>query len=318
MSQPAVPSAPPQAKSLPWPQLLLVAATVIWGSSFLVMKQAVDGMPVFFLLAVRFTGAAAALGLAFWRKWRLLDAAALRGGALLGTLMFAAYTLQTYGLNGLGALEGTTPGKNAFFTAVYCILVPFLGWLLFHRRPDRFHIAAACLCTAGVGLVSLGDGLTLVGGDLLTLLGSVAFALHILAVPRRAARSDIILLTILQFLTMAVLSWAAVLLTHQLPQRSLPAADLWRLGYLALAASCLAMLFQNLGQAHTPPATAAVLLSLEAPFGVLFSVLFGDERPTAAMYGGFALILFAIVLSETKLSFLRRSRPREKKPKIRG
>ena len=68
--------------------------------------------------------------------------------------------------------------------------------------------------------------------------------------------------------------------------------------------AALALRFQNIGQAHTPPAAAAVLLSLEAPFGVLFSVLFGSERPTVAMYTGFAVIFFAIILSETKLSFL--------------
>ncbi len=115
------------SKSLPWPQLLLVAATLIWGSSFLVMKQAVDTLPVFTLLALRFTVAAALLGVVFWKKWRLLTKKVLAQGAVIGTLIFLAYVLQTYGLSGLGAWEGTTPGKNAFLTAVYCVLVPFFA-----------------------------------------------------------------------------------------------------------------------------------------------------------------------------------------------
>ncbi len=290
-----------------WPQLMMVAATVIWGSSFLIMKQAVDGLPVFYLLAVRFTLGAGLLALVFCKRWKKLDKATLKGGCVLGVLMELAYIFQTYGLNGLGPLRGTTPGKNAFFTGIYCVLVPFLAWLLFRKRPDLYNVAAALFCVAGIGLVSLGGEIGMVGGDVLTMLGGVMFALHILAVPRYAERSDVILLTILQFATMAVLSWLGVLLTGQ-PITAIPLDNWLRIGYLAVFATALALLFQNIGQAHTPPAAAALLLSLEAPFGVLFSVLFGSERPTGAMYCGFALIFFAIIVSETKLSFLPRKK----------
>ncbi len=287
-----------------WPQLLIVCATVIWGSSFLIMKQTVDGVPVFCLLAFRFTSAGALLSLVFWKKWRLLDRETLMGGAVLGTLEFLGYAFQTYGLSGLGSWEGTTPGKNAFLTATYCVLVPFLSWLLTRKRPDRYNVAAAALCLIGIGLVSLTSEFTVVGGDILTLVCGVAFSLHILAVPHYAEKCDVLLLTVLQFLFMALWSWVGIFIAGE-TLTALPAGDdLLRLGYLSLCATALAMLFQNMGQAKTPAATGAVLLSLEAPFGVLFSVLFGGERPTGRMYLGFALIFFAVILSETKLSFL--------------
>ncbi len=297
-----------QTKTKIWPQLLMVAATVIWGTSFLIMKQAVDGLPVFYLLAVRFTLGSGLLAVIFCRRWKNLDRAALKGGAVLGLLMEGAYIFQTYGLSGLGPLQGTTPGKNAFFTGIYCVLVPFFSWLLFRKRPDLYNVAAALFCMAGIGLVSLGGETGLVGGDVLTMLGGAMFALHILAVPRYAQRSDVVLLTVLQFATMAALSWLGMLVAGQ-SAVPIPLDNWARIAYLAAFATALAMLFQNVGQANTPPAAAAVLLSLEAPFGVLFSVLFGDERPTPAMYAGFAIIFFAIILSETKLSFL----PRRKK-----
>ena len=286
-----------------WPQLMMVAATVIWGSSFLLMSQAVDDIPVFYLLAVRFSLGTAVLALVFWKRWKKLDWTAVKGGVILGVLMEAAYIFQTYGLKGLGSWQGTTPGKNAFFTGIYCILVPFFVWLLFKKRPDLYNVAAALLCISGIGLVSLGGTFGLVGGDCLTMLGGVMFALHIIMVPRCAEKSDVILLTVLQFATMAVLSWLGMLLTGQ-PMVAIATDDWLRIGFLAVFATALAMLFQNVGQAHTAPATAAVLLSLEAPFGVLFSVLFGTERPTVAMYCGFTLIFFAILVSETKLSFI--------------
>lgn len=297
-----------QSKKQIWPQLMMVAATVIWGSSFLFMKQSVDNIPVFFLLAVRFTLATGLLAVIFWKHWRKLDKATLLGGAVLGVLMEAAYIFQTYGLKDLGPWQGTTPGKNAFFTGIYCILVPFFAWALFKKRPDRYNVAAALLCVGGIGLVSLGGTTGMVGGDVLTIFGGVMFALHILAVPRYAQKADVILLTILQFATMAALSWVGVLCAGETLALSAVPSGVWiRILYLAVFATALAMLFQNIGQAHTAPAAAALLLSLEAPFGVLFSVLFGDERPTTAMYCGFALIFFAIVVSETKLSFLPRS-----------
>lgn len=296
---------PTHSKTPLWPQLLMVAATLIWGSSFLVMKQAVDGLPVCYLLAVRFSLGAALLALVFWKRWKKLDKATLLGGGVLGLLMGAAYLFQTYGLNGLGSWQGTTPGKNAFFTAIYCILVPFLAWLFFRVRPDLYNVAAALLCVGGIGLVSLSGTEAIVGGDILTMLGGLMFALHILAVPRYAQKCDVILLTILQFASMALMFWLGVLVTGEIPPHgAIAGGDLLRIAYLAVFATALALLFQNLGQAHTPPATAAVLLSLEAPFGVLFSVLFGDERPTPAMYCGFALIFCAIIVSETKLAFL--------------
>ncbi len=297
-----------------WPQLLMVTATVIWGSSFLIMKQSVDNIPVFFLLAVRFTMGAGLLALVFFKRWKRMDLATLKGGIVLGILMECAYVFQTLGLATTSLWQGTTPGKNAFFTAIYCVLVPFFAWLFFHKKPDIYNVAAAFVCVAGIGLVSLSGASSIVGGDILTMLGGVMFALHILAVPRYTKRCDVILLTVLQFATMGALSWFGVLCTGDVPTGGIPGGVWLRIVYLAVFSTAMALLFQNIGQAHTPPATAAVLLSLEAPFGVLFSVLFGPERPTAAMYCGFALIFCAIILSETKLSFL----PRRKKVEKRG
>ena len=99
----------------------LFAAALIWGSSFFVMKDAVSGVPVFLLLAFRFTVGCALLSVIFWKKWRLCNKRLLLHGAVVGVLLFAAYTAQTYGL------KETTPGKNAFLTAVYCVLVPFVN-----------------------------------------------------------------------------------------------------------------------------------------------------------------------------------------------
>jgi drug/metabolite transporter (DMT)-like permease len=203
-------------------------------------------------------------------------------------------------------LMDTTPGKNAFFTAVYCVLVPFLYWAVDRRRPTRYNVLAAVLCVAGIGLVSWDGGFALSLGDFLTLCGGLLYAVHIVAVSKFSQGRDIFLLTVIQFAATAACCWAGTLITGGFPAEGLPPRAWAVLLYLAIAATTLALLFQNVGQKYTDPSSAAVLLALEAPFGVAFSVLFAGEAPTPLMYLGFFLIFVAVVCSETEFSFLRK------------
>ena len=284
---------------------LIVLATIIWGSSFVVMKSSVDVLPTFWLLAIRFSFAAIVLAVVFWKRWRLLDRQYLVGGTVMGFCLFVAYAFQTFGL------EQTTSGKNAFFTAVYCVIVPFLYWAIAGRRPDKFNILAAFLCIAGIALVSVtGSNASAFNmGDVLTLIGGFFFAAHIVAVAKYSEGRDIFILTTLQFASFALFSWIGVLITRPaLTPGVFDQSLIFSLAYLVIFASCGALLFQNIGQKYTAPSTAAVLLSLEAPFGVFFSILFANERPTPLMFVGFALIFLAVVCSETKFSFLRKKK----------
>ena len=110
---------------------MLFAAAFIWGSSFFIMKDALDALPVQYLLAIRFTTGAVLLGLLCWKKWKTFTPDYLWRGAVIGGFLWLAYSVQTYGL----AL--TTPSKNAFLTAVYCVIVPFLYWAFARVKPDR-------------------------------------------------------------------------------------------------------------------------------------------------------------------------------------
>ena len=284
---------------------LIVLATIIWGSSFVVMKSSVDVLPTFWLLAIRFTFSALVLAVVFIKRWKVLDRQYLIGGTVMGFCLFVAYAFQTFGL------EQTTSGKNAFFTAVYCVIVPFLYWAIAKRRPDKFNILAAFLCIAGIALVSVtGSNATAFNmGDVLTLIGGFFFAAHIVAVAKYSEGRDIFILTTLQFASFALFSWIGVLITRPaLTPGVFDQSLIFSLAYLVIFASCGALLFQNIGQKYTAPSTAAVLLSLEAPFGVFFSILFANERPTPLMFVGFALIFLAVVCSETKFSFLRKKK----------
>ncbi len=280
-------------------RLALLTAAVIWGSSFIVMKDAVADVPVFQLLAIRFTLAGLLLALLFHKRLMQSEKSILRHGAICGVLLLSAYAAQTFGL------MTTTPGTNAFLTAVYCVMVPFMSWGFFRKRPTTYNWAAAVLCILGIGLISLSEDLTIGAGEALTLLSGVFYALHIMALSRFGKSDDPIALTIVQFAVVAALSWICTLLTER--GTALPAPSIWpQLLYLTIFATAATLVLQSVGQSLTPPSQSAILLSLESVFGVFFSVLLGRESLTLRLGFGFALIFISVIISETQLSFLRR------------
>ena len=125
------------------PQLALFAAAIIWGSSFFLMKRVVAVFPTFYLLALRFTIAAAQLASIFHKRVAQLKPKHLKAGFVIAATFCLAYAFQTIGL------RGTTPAKNSFLSAVYCVFVPFLSWAIEKKRPDRANIVAVFLCIAG-------------------------------------------------------------------------------------------------------------------------------------------------------------------------
>ena len=282
---------------------MLFAAALIWGTSFFIMKNTLDVMPVCSLLAIRFTAGAALLSLVCWNKWKDFTADYLWRGAIVGAFLFLAYLIQTFGL------ERTTPSKNAFLTAVYCVMVPFFYWAVMGRRPDRYNLLAAVLCVTGVGLVSLNGDLTVNLGDALTLVAACFYAAHIIAVEKTSQGKDIYLLTVFQFAFAGLYAWVGSLLFETFPLQAMadPAVFL-PLAYLCVMATTVALLFQNVGQIWSDPASASIILSLESVFGVFFSVVCYGDRVTAPMALGFVCIFVAVVCSETKFSFLRKTK----------
>lgn len=280
-------------------RLALLTAAVIWGSSFIVMKDTVDHIPVFQLLAIRFTLAGILLALLFRKRLMTSGKQLLSHGAVCGVLLLSAYATQTFGL------MTTTPGTNAFLTAVYCVMVPFMAWGFHRKRPTSYNWVAAVLCIAGIGLISLSGDLSIGLGEGLTLLSGVFYALHIMALSHFGERDDPVALTIVQFAVVALLSWAATLLTER--GAAFPAPAVWpQLLYLTVFATAATLVLQSVGQSLTPPSQSAILLSLESVFGVLFSVMLGKESLTLQLCCGFALIFVSVIISETQLAFLRR------------
>ncbi len=272
-------------------RLLLLLTAMLWGFSFVVMKDASDVLPVFLLLALRFSVAFVVLALVFFKKLQTVTRTDLLFSAAVALSIFLAYVFQTYGLT------DTTPGKNAFLTAVYCVLVPFLSWITDRKRPALRNVLAAVLCFVGIALLSFDGNLSLRLGDGLTLVGGFFYAVQIVLLARVCRKCDPCLVTVLQFGFSAVFCWLGVAFTGEsFPAFSAPLAG--QVLFLALFATAAAFLMQNIGQKYTSSAAAALLLSLESVFGVFFSVLLGYETPTPRLYAGFAVIFLSVLLNE--------------------
>lgn len=280
--------------------LMLFSASIIWGSSFVVMKNTVDFFTPGTLLFVRFTLASLFLTIMFFKQIKIYPKNKIFGGIITGFCVFIAYYVQTIGLS------YTTPGKNAFLTAIYCAIVPFLIWIFYKKRPDFYHFIAAFMCIAGIGLISLDDTLTINIGDLLTICGGFLYAIHILLIKKYSLEVDGGAFSAIQFYGAAILALIVSLIFEDLTIITMIKPKIFfQIFYLAFFATSLCMVFQTKGQQTTSECNASLILSLESVFGVLFSVIFYGEVLTLKIFIGFVLIFIAIVTSETKLSFLK-------------
>jgi len=276
----------------------LFGAALIWGSSFFVVKNSMNVMTPHILLGFRFTIGCILLSIIFHKKLKELNRDYFIKGAIIGFFLFLGYSLQTIGIT------DTTPGKNAFLSAIYCVIVPFFFWFVNKSKPDIYNFLAAIICIAGIGLVSLNGDFSINTGDAFTLLGGIAYAAHMVSVAKFSSDKDPVLITILQFGFAAIFSWIVAFLFEDMP-RVWSVNTITGLLYLAVFATALAILLQNIGQKNTDPSAAAIILSLESVFGVLFSVIFYGEEISLRLFVGFLLIFAAIIISETKLSFLK-------------
>lgn len=282
----------------------LFGAAIIWGSSFLVVKNSMDVMQPHVLLAIRFTLGCLLLSIIFHKRLKKLNKDYFFKGGVIGLFLFLGYSLQTVGIT------DTSPGKNAFLTAIYCVIVPFLFWAVDKKKPDIYNVVAAFTSILGIGLVSLTKSFTVGMGDSLTLLSGFAYAAHLIAVSKFGKEKDPILLTILQFGYAAAFSWIIVLLFDDFPT-TWTMDTIFGVLYLSVFATAVAILLQNVGQKYSKPAPAAIILSLESVFGALFSAIFYHENITPRLFIGFVFIFIAVIISETKLNFLNGNKKRD-------
>jgi drug/metabolite transporter (DMT)-like permease len=281
--------------------LALLFCTAVWGTTFVVVKDALAHASVFVFLALRFTLAAALLAgpsrAALVREGR----PALRAGAALGVLLFAGYAFQTLGL------QRTSASNAGLITGAGVVLVPLMQGLLFRRRIGAWSWSGAVVALVGIYFLTIpaGGGVgALRAGDALVGACAVAFALHVLYVGRFRAGHSTRALNAVQVTVTAALAAAFVPAAHlaglERARLSLTPGLAAALAVTAVGATALAFTLQVWAQRHTTPTRAAILFSMEPVFAVATSAwLLGERLGVRALLGG-SLVLAGIVISEIK------------------
>ena len=274
----------------------MILTTIIWGSAFVVMKNSVDVIPPTYLLALRFTLAAIGLGILFFPLVRRPTRSDFKCGAVLGFRLFGSYFFQTYGL------KYTTASKNAFITTLYVILVPFINWGINRLRPGKNNLFAAVAAVIGLALITLEGDLGVNRGDVLTLICSISFSLHMVFIARYTKDHDPTLMTFFQMAVSAALCWLVAPVLEGGFSFSVLGDPSIAMGilYLAFFSSMLGFLLQTVGQKYLSANTSSILLSFESVFGLVFAVIFLDDPLTARLLLGCALMFGAVILSEYK------------------
>lgn len=277
----------------------LMITAIIWGSGFVASAVSLEHYTPYQILAGRFLIGTLILCLVFYKKLRYIKKSTLLKGTILGLFLYIAFALQTVGL------QYTTPSKNAFLTAVNVVIVPFIGFLLYKRKIDLFELGGAILALVGIAVLSLKLSTGINIGDLLTLCCAVGFAFHIFYTAKFVKDEDAVLLTIIQMVTAAVIGWIVVGFKGE-TSFSLESEGLLPLLYLGVFSTTIAYLLQTVAQKFITETKAAIILSTESFWGTAFSVVILSEVLTTKMIIGAILILGAILLSETKFSFIKK------------
>jgi drug/metabolite transporter (DMT)-like permease len=285
------------------PILALVGVTAIWGVTFVQVQDALELYPLFAFLAVRFAISTVALAPFAWRPLKVLPREGILAGIGVGTLLGAAYALQTAGL------ELTTVSSTGFITGLYVVFTPFIALAVHGTAVSRALWAGVALAVLGLALLNGAPGGSATG-NALVLASALAAALQIVALERYAPRYDPRALTFLQMATSLV---AFLVIAVALGQVELPrGATVWAaLLVTGLFAGALGFLVATWVQARTTAARAALVFTLEAPFAALAGVLLADEVLGWPGWLGCAVMMTGILLAEpAAATALRRLIPR--------
>jgi drug/metabolite transporter (DMT)-like permease len=277
--------------------LALAAVSLVWGSTFILVKEALPDVSPLLFVAFRFALAAGALMLLFRNRHspsHVSRAEELRGGFFVGLCLFGGYATQTIGL------KYTSATKAGFLTCLYIVLVPVLSAVLFRKVPRTSEVLGIGAAAAGMALMTLPPGRFTIGpGDLLILACALLYAVHLVVLGHYSQSIGFTRLSLYQIATVAVLAGATCWWVET-PRIRWTLPVLAALGITSLLATALAFSVQTWAQQHTTPSRAALIFSLESVFAWLTAyALAGEVLSPRAMLGA-ACILGGILLVELK------------------
>lgn len=273
--------------------ILLGITALVWGGGFVGVQKSLETITPFYMITARFAIAGVMLIIVFWKKLKTINKSDLIAGIIAGSFLFLGFAFQT-----IGALY-LSVGKLAFLTALNVLIVPFLVYIVYKERIKSYNIVASLVAIVGFGFLNLTKniGFNIGIGEILGILGAVAFAAHITALGHYSKNGDSIVLAIIQMIVCCILGFICALLFEQ-PPAEITAKMSMPILYLGVFSTFVAFLFQTIGQKYTSSSRAALILSTESVFGIIFSVIILKDIITINTIIGAILIFGSVILSE--------------------
>lgn len=278
------------------PTAMLVGVTVVWGWTFLIVKDAVASYPVADFLALRFMLATVLLVPLTLRRF---SRQSLTAGAIIGIPLACAYLFQTLGL------VSTSAANAGLLTGLFVIFTPFFDRLLYHTRLAPMTVTSAVIGLAGTALLTTGGGASFGLGDALEVLTAVALGVHTVILSRRSSGYPP---EQLAFGQMALAAAAFFVLAAATGRGGfpMPSAQVWIAVLITGAvASALAFWIQTFVQQRLPPSRAAIILLAEPAFATAFAVWLGGEHLGPLQWAGAGLIFVSLISHEIWLTTRR-------------
>lgn len=271
--------------------LILLLITLIWGSTFVIVKNVLSSISPMFFQGYRFAFASLVLVPFLWKNIRSFDKTTIKHGIILGIYLGVGFGLQTVGL------QYTSASKSAFLTGMMVVLTPIFQLLLERRRPTRGNVIGIVLVTIGLFLLTAPTGSAFNIGDLMTIGCAIIFAVYIVYLDiytKDAFRPENVFY---QLLTTSALGFIGALIIEE-PIFTAESSVLIAIVYLGLFASAIATFLQSKFQRDTTPTRAAIIFAMEPVVASIFAYFILQEVFTLPSLIGAASILSGLLVSE--------------------
>lgn len=272
----------------------LLVVAMIWGGGFVASDLALESFTPFQIMAMRFLMATIFMFILCFRNIKTITKSELKAGFFLGIFLFLGFAFQTIGL------RFTTPAKNAFLTATNVVFVPLIAFIIYKKKVSKQGLFGVLMAIVGAGVLSLQSNFSLGLGDGLTLLCAISFAFQIFLTGEYVGKNRVTVLNLIQMLTAFVFSFIGMFISGDVMPVAVSSDSIYSVLYLGLASTTLAFFLQTISQKVVDETKSAIIMSMEAVFGALFSIIILKEMFSTRMVIGCVLILSAVLVSELR------------------
>lgn len=275
-------------KQIAYGDLMMLAATMIFGAMTIFSKQILAELEVFNMVALRFLIAFAACIAVFHKRYRSLDMETFLHSGVLGTFLFISYLCMVLGC------KYTTASNAGFMMSLVAFFTPLITLVQEHVVPGRSQIASIVITLVGVGLMCLSADFSLNKGDLICVMSAFFYSFQMLYTERYAHKHDPIVLGTLQLPFVSVYGFIFAFLLEDSFRLPASAMGWWQLLYLALGCGAMGFIFQTSAEKLSPTSHTTLIYASEPVFVALFSFLMLGEQISVRQMAGIVLVFIGV------------------------